>query len=149
MRAGTACFVAGYAGLAGFFALEALVRERGTASSLTASSDDRDSTRMIVAASALATGLSPMFRRLPLRPLPVATAQAGLALQGAGLAVRVWSMRTLRGSYSRTLRAETEQPVVDRGPYRLIRHPGYLGSPMTWTVPPRKSPRRSRLMSVW
>lgn len=57
----------------------------------------------------------------------------GLALQAAGLAVRIWSMRTLRASYSRTLRAEAEQPVVDRGPYRLVRHPGYLGSLMTWT----------------
>lgn len=42
-------------------------------------------------------------------------------------------MRTLGSSYSRTLRAEDEQRVVDEGPYRLIRHPGYLGSLFTWT----------------
>ncbi len=41
----------------------------------------------------------------------------------------------LGSSYSRTLRVvegEDQQAVVDAGPYRLIRHPGYLGSLLTW-----------------
>jgi len=101
--------------LAGFFAVEAAVRERGTASSLAASNDDQDGTSRIVVASVLAASLSPLLRRVPLPSLPRSTAPAGLALQAAGLAVRIWSMRTLRASYSRTLRAEAEQPVVDRG----------------------------------
>jgi hypothetical protein len=42
-------------------------------------------------------------------------------------------MRTLGASYSRTLRAGQEQHVVDTGPYRLVRHPGYAGSLLTWT----------------
>ena len=41
-------------------------------------------------------------------------------------------MRTLGHAYSRTLRAESEQLVVETGPYALVRHPGYLGSIMTW-----------------
>lgn len=130
---GGAWFLAGYAGVAGFFAVEAAARERGAASSLAASDDDQGSTRMIVIASVLATSLAPLLRRVPLRPLPDAAAPAGLALEAAGLAVRIWSMRTLRASYSRTLRTEADQPVVDRGPYCLIRHPGYLGSLTTWT----------------
>jgi protein-S-isoprenylcysteine O-methyltransferase Ste14 len=32
-------------------------------------------------------------------------------------------MRTLGRSYSRTLRTEDEQPVIDTGSYRLVRHP--------------------------
>ena len=42
-------------------------------------------------------------------------------------------MRTLGTSYTRTLHTEGEQHVVDSGPYRLIRHPGYTGSLLTWT----------------
>ena len=42
-------------------------------------------------------------------------------------------MLTLRGSYTRTLRTVEDQRVTDDGPYRLIRHPGYLGSLLTWT----------------
>jgi protein-S-isoprenylcysteine O-methyltransferase Ste14 len=41
-------------------------------------------------------------------------------------------MRTLRGSYSRTLRTTAEQHVITEVPYRLIRHPGYLGSILIW-----------------
>ncbi len=53
-RAGVRWFVAGYAGLAGFLALEAVVREGGTASSLDKSDEDHATTRMILAAYAAA-----------------------------------------------------------------------------------------------
>ena len=34
--------------------------------------------------------------------------------------------------YTRTLTATSDQHVVARGPYRWVRHPGYLGSLLTW-----------------
>jgi protein-S-isoprenylcysteine O-methyltransferase Ste14 len=37
-------------------------------------------------------------------------------------------MRELAGHYARTLRVVDEQPVVRTGPYRYVRHPGYLGA---------------------
>jgi len=45
----------------------------------------------------------------------------------------MWSMRTLGVFYSRTLRTQEVQSVVDTGPYRLIPHPGYPGSLLNWT----------------
>lgn len=43
-------------------------------------------------------------------------------------------MRVLGGSYTRTLRIQDDQDgLVQAGPYRLARHPGYLGSLLTWT----------------
>jgi protein-S-isoprenylcysteine O-methyltransferase Ste14 len=41
-------------------------------------------------------------------------------------------MRTLGASYTRTLRTEGARGVVDTGPYRWVRHPGYIGSLLTW-----------------
>ncbi len=125
---------AGYLGLAGFFALEGLLRHTGGASSLRATDDDRGTTRMIVTAYGLAADLPLLARWLPSRPLPSAVAPAGLGLEATGLAVRAWSMRALGRFYSRTLRTEGDhQALVDTGPYRWIRHPGYLGSLLTWT----------------
>jgi protein-S-isoprenylcysteine O-methyltransferase Ste14 len=42
-------------------------------------------------------------------------------------------MQTLRTSYSRTLRTADDQHLIDDGPYRILRHPGYLGSLLIWT----------------
>jgi protein-S-isoprenylcysteine O-methyltransferase Ste14 len=132
-REGIGWFIAGYAGVAGFLLLEASTRERGAASSLAASRDDRGSTRMIVAAYATAAVVAPAVRMLRRPQLPRATAPLGLSLEIAGLGLRAWSMRILGSSYSRTLRVQGAQQVVDRGPYRFVRHPGYAGSLMIWT----------------
>lgn len=132
-RADTTWFLAGYAGIAGFFVLEALTRQRGTASSLDASQKDRGTTRTIITAYALAADLPLLLRRLPVRQLPPIAGPAGLIVQASGLALRAWSMRTLGASYTRTLRTEEEQRVVDAGPYRLVRHPGYAGSLLAWS----------------
>ncbi|TWP34844.1 methyltransferase family protein [Leekyejoonella antrihumi] len=48
-------------------------------------------------------------------------------------ALRVWSMRTLRGFFTRTLRADAEQRVITIGPWQWVRHPGYTGSLLIWT----------------
>jgi protein-S-isoprenylcysteine O-methyltransferase Ste14 len=131
--AGDRWFLAGYAGLAGFFALEATVRQRGRAASLQASDDDAGTTRDIVRAFVLGAALPMLLRRLPLPRLPRWTAPLGLAMEATGLGIRIWSMRTLGASYSRTLRTGEAQHVVTTGPYRLVRHPGYLGTLLTWT----------------
>jgi protein-S-isoprenylcysteine O-methyltransferase Ste14 len=125
--------VAGYAGVGGFVALEGAARQGGSASSLDASTEDQGTTRLVVASYVLAVGLPPLLRRLRLRRLPSGVAGLGVAVEAAGLGLRFWSMRTLGASYSRTLRTTDAQQVVARGPYRLVRHPGYLGSMLTWT----------------
>jgi protein-S-isoprenylcysteine O-methyltransferase Ste14 len=130
---GVGWFVAGYVGVAGFFVLEATTRQRGAASSLTASRDDRGTTRIIVAAYAIAAVAAPLARVVWKPRLPRAAGPMGLGLEAAGLVLRVWSMRTLGRSYSRALRVELAQRTVESGPYRFVRHPGYAGSLLIWT----------------
>lgn len=126
-------FAAGYGGLSGFFALDALVREPGTAASLETSRDDQGTTRAIVVSYAVAIVAAPVLRRALPGRLPPALAPAGLGLQAVGLGVRLCSMRALGRAYSRTLRTGEEQEVITTGPYRFVRHPGYAGSLMIWT----------------
>lgn len=132
MRGGRWWFTAGYLGITGFFVLEATTRSGGAAASLEASGDDQDTTRAIVAAYALSAALAPLVRRIPGPALPRLAAPAGLLLQASGLGLRSWSMRALGRSYSRTLRTDEAQPLVESGPYAVVRHPGYAGSLMTW-----------------
>jgi len=49
-----------------------------------------------------------------------------------GFFIRVISIRTLREYYTRTLKIQPSQKVVDTGIYKYIRHPGYFGSILQW-----------------
>jgi protein-S-isoprenylcysteine O-methyltransferase Ste14 len=55
-------------------------------------------------------------------------AWVGVGLGVLGLLVRLWALLTLRERYTRTLRVDEEQRIERGGPYRFVRHPGYLGS---------------------
>ncbi len=129
---GDGWFLTGYAGLAGFLFLEALVRRRGRPSDLRRSTDTGGTTTEVAVTYAGVALLAPLARRLGgRRRLPVGP-PTGLVLQGAGLALRLWAMRTLDDAYSRTVHVTEGQSVIESGPYRVVRHPGYLGSLLVW-----------------
>jgi protein-S-isoprenylcysteine O-methyltransferase Ste14 len=65
---------------------------------------------------------------VPAAAIPVAVAGwVGLGAMWCGIALRVWSFRTLGRYFTFTVQTSGDQPVVTRGPYRLLRHPGYAG----------------------
>lgn len=59
-----------------------------------------------------------------------AIAWFGVAVAALGLLVRLWSVLTLRNRYTRTLLTSNDHALERGGPYRFVRHPGYLGSLM-------------------
>jgi protein-S-isoprenylcysteine O-methyltransferase Ste14 len=60
-------------------------------------------------------------------PAPHAFAAAGIVVLWVGLAVRVWAVITLGGSFRTFVEVDADQAVVTRGPYRWVRHPSYTG----------------------
>jgi protein-S-isoprenylcysteine O-methyltransferase len=74
-----------------------------------------------------ALGLLPWSRTVAVLRLPDTLAWAGLLLVVLGMALRLWAMVTLGRFFTATLQVQPEQPVITHGPYRLIRHPSYLG----------------------
>ena len=51
----------------------------------------------------------------------------GLLLLYAGIVLRFSAMRTLGAAFTTTLAVAPGQTVIERGPYRRIRHPSYTG----------------------
>jgi protein-S-isoprenylcysteine O-methyltransferase Ste14 len=61
--------------------------------------------------------------------VPPALHLAGIVIAAAGSALTVWSMGANRFFYGVfRIAAEKGHTTCDRGPYRLVRHPGYLGA---------------------
>jgi protein-S-isoprenylcysteine O-methyltransferase Ste14 len=51
----------------------------------------------------------------------------GLVLMAAGIVVRQWAIVTLGRFFTVDVRVHAGQRVVERGPYRWVRHPSYTG----------------------
>jgi protein-S-isoprenylcysteine O-methyltransferase Ste14 len=51
----------------------------------------------------------------------------GVLIGWTGLLLRWWSFVTLGKYFTVVLKTSEDQPVVDRGPYRVLRHPSYTG----------------------
>lgn len=66
--------------------------------------------------------------RLNLTPLPAGCIYAGAALQLIGSGIVLWAMLE-NPFFEGTMRLQKErgQHVISQGPYRYLRHPGYLG----------------------
>lgn len=71
----------------------------------------------------LATSIAPGA----LLPRPGAAVVAGIVVAWLGLLLRWWSFRTLGRNFTLVLRTGPDQTLVDRGPYRVLRHPSYTG----------------------
>jgi len=56
---------------------------------------------------------------------------AGVALMGLGIGLRQWAVHTLGRFFTFQLTVRADQTVVDRGPYRVLRHPSYTGMLLT------------------
>ncbi len=51
----------------------------------------------------------------------------GLIIYASGLIIRYWSSYLLGSYFNRNVKVDSDQELVSKGPYRLIRHPLYLG----------------------
>ena len=115
--------------------LEVVLRNGTEARSWRADDADRSTTRLVVGTYLLAF-VGPFV--LGVSGVGAITtdslvAWVGVAVGAVGLGVRIWSIRVLGSDYTRAPRTRREQTLIDRGPYRAVRHPGYLGSSIVWT----------------
>jgi protein-S-isoprenylcysteine O-methyltransferase Ste14 len=58
---------------------------------------------------------------------PLAGFIGGVVALGSGEALRIWSRMTLGHYFTYEVQTSTDQPVIQTGPYRVLRHPSYAG----------------------
>ena len=126
------------------YALQAEIRFGPRARSMRAGSFDRWSTVVLALAAqlpilsfvlamkasqpgAISSAIPGWVRDAALPGLPV-TAWLGVFIALCGLALRLWAVMRLRERYTRTLLVQHQHAIELSGPYRWVRHPGYLGS---------------------
>src|SRR5579859_5433777 len=119
-----------------FFVVERLLRRGEEAKSFQEGEADRGSTRAVGSAFGLALLMllvAPLLNERGIgRFRGERLAWGGVVAMLVGLGLRVWANRVLGAFYTRTLRMEAGQRLVEEGPYRVVRHPGYLGSLLLW-----------------
>jgi protein-S-isoprenylcysteine O-methyltransferase Ste14 len=123
------------AGLLLWIGYEILLRRRADADAADwhGGQEDRRSTPLLMGAYLSAVVLLIVLGEAGVGILPEPARWIGVGLLALGLAVRAWGMRVLGRFYTRTLRVVGDQHVVQGGPYKVIRHPGYTGSILVWT----------------
>ena len=126
------------------YTIQAEIRFGSRARSGSAGATDRHSTMLVSLSSAvpilgfvftvqahmstLSAALPDWLREAGAMPFMPAAAWVGVALGSLGLLLRLWAVFTLRERYTRTLLIHENHSIERGGPYRFVRHPGYLGS---------------------
>jgi protein-S-isoprenylcysteine O-methyltransferase Ste14 len=98
--------------------------------------EDRGSLLVVVVAIALGVGAACVVAaRAPSAAITGARWPiflCGLALMCAGIALRQWAIVLLGQFFTVDIRVHPGQTIVDRGPYRWLRHPSYTGLIVTF-----------------
>lgn len=115
-----------------YFVIEGFLRKGEQALSLQPGQSDRGSSRLLWATglfNLFVVFLAPVLNHYYIGYWKNAYLPwVGLALMIVGIIIRFWAAKTLGKFYTRTLQILKDHRIVDQGLYRIIRHPGYLGT---------------------
>ncbi len=128
--------VIAYLLVAFFVVFEGRIRQGEEAKTLDRGEADRGSTMLVgasfgIASTVLLVAAALDYWRIGLIDNAL-IGWLGIAIMVAGIALRFWANQTLGEFYTRTLKTTARQRVVQQGPYRVVRHPGYLGTILLW-----------------
>jgi protein-S-isoprenylcysteine O-methyltransferase Ste14 len=103
------------------------IRHSGIVAGAPSSTQDAGTLRLINIGSDVALLLAFALSFLPwlVIPYPRIALYAGTGLLVAGSLLRRYCFRILGKYFTAAVTVSADQPVIDKGPYRWIRHPGY------------------------
>jgi protein-S-isoprenylcysteine O-methyltransferase len=104
------------------------LRARGT----TRVRRDRGSTALIILTVWISLGIALAFGYGGVGQLPDWVFYPGIILMLLGITIRQWAIAVLGRFFSLNVRVVEDHRVIDKGPYRLVRHPSYTGVLITF-----------------
>lgn len=116
-----------------FFLVDFLIRKDKTAVSINKTKDDKNSTKIIIFAFLIIVIASELLEYSQMGEFKnKIISRVALVFMLSGLILRIYSMTHLKKFYTRTLIITDQQKLVKTGIYKIIRHPGYLGTVLIW-----------------
>lgn len=131
----TGAQIAFYATVAVFGVREQRTRARCSVNRNGSRSDRGSLVVVIASAAAGVVGAFLLASRVPVAAIGLERRPAfvvGLLLMWSGIGVRQWAIAVLGRFFTVDVRVQPGQTVVDRGPYRWVRHPSYSGLIITF-----------------
>jgi protein-S-isoprenylcysteine O-methyltransferase len=93
---------------------------------------DRGSTALILLTVWISLGIALAFGYGGVGQLPDWVFYLGIFLMLLGIGVRQWAIAVLGRFFSLNVRVVEDHRVIEKGPYRLVRHPSYTGVLITF-----------------
>ncbi|WP_441289775.1 methyltransferase family protein [Sorangium sp. KYC3313] len=106
---------------------EALAEDEDSNRQAVTSSEDAGTRRLVLGAHLLAWWMPLAEVAIRETPASVARTAVGLGCIVAGGALRIVAVKTLGRFFTAHVSIAQDHAVCDRGPYRFIRHPSYVG----------------------
>lgn len=93
---------------------------------------DRGSGALVILTVFLSISIAFAFGYAGVGMLPDWTYYLGISLMLLGVVVRQWAIAVLGRFFTLTVKVAEDHRVIDKGPYRVIRHPSYTGVLITF-----------------
>ncbi|KAI9011905.1 hypothetical protein CLU79DRAFT_709854 [Phycomyces nitens] len=121
----------GYSLIAILVLIEHRYESPRTCTGLQLSGDDHGTTRLLWLLAVLAVTIVPLSSWMTLASTPQWVGWLGLCLIVSGIVLLRWATH-VNPFYLRTVATTDDQYICTNGPYKLIRHPGYLAFLLAW-----------------
>ncbi|GAA5812396.1 hypothetical protein MFLAVUS_005848 [Mucor flavus] len=124
-------FLFSYILLAVLFYLEYRYESSRTTTTLQTSADDRGTTRLLLIMWFMSLIIAPFWILFMATTMSVAAGWVGLAFIVGGISLLRWTT-FVNPFYLRTMATTDDHYICTDGPYKTIRHPGYLAFLLAW-----------------
>lgn len=116
--------------------MESIIRKDNTAKKVTKTKDDKKSTLLLLGTFFIVLILSAAFDIFSIGSFQnILGARIALAIMATGIIIIIYFLVTFSRFYTRTLVTINQLTLDKKGLYKVIQHPGYLGTILIWAPP--------------